>query len=117
MADRLASDVDQRDKCIVDSLDFVVKGISESLDGRMTNLKGRTQHQRETFERKWEDKIVQLEPGSKEGTISLAEHRIRTSVQTEMEKTWMERMEKEDKINTNKVRDSELTSRTTESGD
>ena len=57
-------------------------------------------HQWETFERKCE-KIAQLEPGSKEGLTTLSEHRMRTSVQTEME-IWAERMEKEDKIMTNK---------------
>ena len=46
--------------------------------------------------------IVQLEPGSKEGTITLAEYRVRASVQADMEKLWTERMEKEDKIMLNK---------------
>ena len=45
---------------------------------------------------------MQLEPGSEEGTISLAQYRIRSSVQAEMEKLWTERMEKEDKIMLNK---------------
>ena len=49
-----------------------------------------------TFETKWEEKIVK--PDSKEGTITLAEHRTRTSVQTAMKKFWAERKEKEDKI-------------------
>ena len=47
------------------------------------------------------EKIV--EPDSTEATTTLAEHRIRASVQHEMEKNWKDRMEKEDKITTNKV--------------
>ena len=66
LADRLASDSDVRDKRMVERLDGVVKGISEFLHGRMTNMETKTQSQRETFEQKWEDKIVQLKPGSKE---------------------------------------------------
>ena len=45
---------------------------------------------------------MQLEPGSKEGTIYMAEFRIRVSVQADLEKLWSERLEKEDKIITNK---------------
>ena len=33
------------------------------------------------FEKKWENKIAQLEPGSKDGVISMAEFRIRSEVQ------------------------------------
>ena len=50
---------------------------------------------------KWEDKIVQLEPGSKEGTITMAESRIRKSVQKEMEGVWRDRMERDEKVTTN----------------
>ena len=39
---------------------------------------------RSDFEKKWENRIEQLEPGSKDGVISLAEFRIWTEVQ----KTW-----------------------------
>ena len=41
---------------------------------------------------------MQLEPGSIEGTASLAEHCIRLRVQFESDKTWSDRSEKEDKI-------------------
>ena len=43
---------------------------------------------------KWEDKIVQLEPGSTEGAIAMAESRIRKSVQKEMKGVWRDRMER-----------------------
>ena len=33
------------------------------------------------FEKKWENKIAQLEPRSKDGVISMAEFRIRSEVQ------------------------------------
>ena len=67
------------------SVNEVVAEISESLHGRMTNWEAKLQSQCETFEKTWEDKIVQLEPGSKEGAITLAEYRIRSSVQAELE--------------------------------
>ena len=47
------------------------------------------------------EKIV--EPDSKEATTTVAEHRIRTSVQTEVEKVWKDSMEEENKITTNTV--------------
>ena len=43
-----------------------------------TLIDSRIQHHWEAFEKKWEDKIVQLELGSKDGTIAMAENRIRT---------------------------------------
>ena len=36
---------------------------------------------RSDFEKKWENMIAQLEAGSKDGVISMAEFRIRTEVQ------------------------------------
>ena len=51
---------------------------------------------------------MQLELGSVEGTISAAEHRIRMSVQNDLNQLWSERMEREDKIVLNKLRDIEL---------
>ena len=95
--DRLTGNFGQRDKRVMEHLDGVVKEISESLEERTTNLEAKMQT---AFEKKWEEKIV--EPDSNEGAIALAEYRIRTSVQTEMEKIWPERMEKEDKITTHK---------------
>ena len=57
LVDRLASDFDQRDKRMVAHLDDVVKGISESLGGRMTNLEATMQNQWAAFEKKWENPI------------------------------------------------------------
>ena len=45
------------------------------------------------FEKKWEEKI--MEPDSKEGTTTLVEHRIRKGEQTEVQKIWKERTERE----------------------
>ena len=92
MAGRLASDSDMWDERMVERLDDVVKGIFEFVHGRTTNLEAKLQRQWEAFEQKWEDKIVQLKPGSKEGSVSLAEYRIRTSVHADMEKLWTERV-------------------------
>ena len=94
--------VELLDDVVKKSVNEVVAVISQSLNGRMTNLEAKMQKQWETFKQKWEDETVQLEPGSKEGTIIVAKYRIRTSVQAEMEKLWMKRMEKEDKIMLNK---------------
>ena len=61
------------------------------------------QSQWETFKQKWEDETVQLEAGSKEGSVFVAKYRFPTSVQAEMEKLWTKRMEKEDKIMLNRL--------------
>ena len=95
MADRL-------DDVAKNSVNEVVAEISESLNGRMSNWDAKMQSHWRTFEKKWEEHIVQVEPGSKESAITLAEYRIRSSVQADMEKLWTERMEKEDKIMLNK---------------
>ena len=68
-----------------------------------TQIDSKIQHHWEVFEKKWEDKIVQLEPGSKEGTITMTENRMCTNVQKEMEKVWRERMDREDKITTTNI--------------
>ena len=67
------------------------QGISESLDGRMSDRETRMQTRWTAFERKWEEKII--EPDCKEGTITNAEHRIPMSVQGEMENVWKDRTE------------------------
>ena len=95
MADRL-------DDVVKKSVNEVGAEISESLHGRMTSLEAKMQNQWKTFEKKREDKILQLEPGTEEGATTLAEYRIRTSVQADLEKLWTERMEKDDKIMLNK---------------
>ena len=86
MADRLASDSDMRDRRVVERLDDVVK----------------MQNQWEMFDKKWENKIVQLQPRSKEGTITMAVHPIQKNVQAELEMLCTDRMENEDKIMKNK---------------
>ena len=58
---------------------------------------------RADFEKKWENKIEQLEPGSTDGVISLAEFRIRTEVQKTLDKNWKDRMGKKDKITNGKI--------------
>ena len=78
MADRL-------DDVVKKSVNEVVAEISEPLHVWMTNWEAKLQSQRETIEQKWEDKMVQVEPGSKEGAITLAEYRIRSSVQAGLE--------------------------------
>ena len=50
-----------------------------------------------------ENKIAQLELGSKDGVISMAEFRIRTEVQKTVDKNWNDRMENEDKVTTGKI--------------
>ena len=52
---------------------------------------------------RWENKIEQPEPGSKDGVITLAEFRIRTEVQKTVDKNWKDRMENEDKITNGKI--------------
>ena len=59
----------------------------------------------ENFEKKWENTIVQLEPGGKKGwwDIAAAEHRIRMDVQKDVDKNWRDRMANEDKLTTSKI--------------
>ena len=57
---------------------------------------------RSDFE-KWENKITQLEPGSKDCVISMAEFRIRTEVQKTVDKDWKDRMDNEGKIINGKI--------------
>ena len=59
-------------------------------------------HQAE-FEQKWATKVAQLELASQDGVISNAEFRILKKVKEKVDRNWKERMEKEDKIVTNKV--------------
>ena len=84
------------------AVNAAVHGLTAELHGKMTEWESKVQQQWVDFEQKLEDKIVQLEPGSVEGTVSLAEHRIRMNVQIEMDKTWSDRLEKENRIVLNK---------------
>ena len=66
-----------------------------------TQIDSRIRHHWVAFDKKWEDKIVQLEPGSKEGAITITESRIWKSVQKEVEGVWRDRMEREEKVTAN----------------
>ena len=70
-----------------------VRTISHHLEME-AHLFSLTQQDKDIFEKKWTEKIV--EPDSKEGTIAAAEDRIRVNVKNDMEKIWKDRMEKED---------------------
>ena len=68
--------LNQRKLQLIDPLNgSVAKAVHQVVGGLTAELYRRMQHW-DTFERKWEDKIGQLEPGSKDGAINLAEHRI-----------------------------------------
>ena len=90
MMEAMVGDSDMREKRMTDhpdgvlkkSLSDAVKEMGESLTGRVTLWESKMQQQLVDFEKKWEYKIVQVEPGSVEGTISAAEHRVLVSVQT-----------------------------------
>ena len=66
-----------------------------------TQIDSRTRRHWVAFEKKWEDKFVQLEPGSTEGAIAITESRIWKSVQKEVEGVWRDRMEREEKVTAN----------------
>ena len=51
----------------------------------VTQIDSRIPHHWEASVKKWEGNVVQLEPGSKDGTIAMAENRLRTNVQKELE--------------------------------
>ena len=60
-----------------------VTSLTSDLHNRLQSWEGQVETQIDSgaFEKKWEDKIVQLEPGSKEGAITNVEHLMRMSVQ------------------------------------
>ena len=58
---------------------------------------------------------MQLERGSVDGTMSIAEHRIRVGVQGDLEKTGSARTKKEDKIEMNRYKTQNSTVRSVES--
>ena len=73
-------------------------------EGKMDDkVKAQLLNHQSEFEKKWESKIAQLEPGSLDGVISSAEFRIQKKVEETVDKNWKDRMEKEDKIMINKV--------------
>ena len=85
MASLMLKDAEEREtrfvvnnRCTMEHLDGMVKGISESLEGRMSEFENRLQTRWTVFERKWEENII--EPDAKEGVISNAKHRIRRRV-------------------------------------
>ena len=88
MADRL-------DDVVMKSVNEVVAETFESLHGRMTMLEAKMQHQ-------WEDVRKGMGRENSCSWNQVAECRIRTSVQADLEKLWTKRMEKEDKIMLNK---------------
>ena len=54
------------DCSVKNAVNSAVTGLTVQLHGRMTTWESRMQHQWEVSEKKWEDKTVQLEPGSVE---------------------------------------------------
>ena len=50
-----------------------------------TQMQTQAQSHWEYFEKRWESRIVQLEPGAEDGFISAAEYRSRLSIRTEMD--------------------------------
>ena len=102
MSDRLELSVTNAvEFSVTKAVNTAAARLSKDLQGRMTAWEKQVQQQWVHFEKMWKDKFVQLEPGSKEGMVSMAEHRIWTSVQGDLEKMWSDRMGKEDKIMTN----------------
>ena len=99
-AEQMEQRLVETDKRMLEYLDVVVKGISDSLEGRKTKFGSKSAEPVDDVckEMGREDRGTRLQ----EGAITLAEHHIRTSEQIEMEKMWKERMEKKDKVTTNK---------------
>ena len=97
MMQRMQAENDRREENLFSRLQVSLKSAAEDAVGRLSgelyhNLKKweaqlenkmqtHLNDHRSDFEKKWENKIAQLEPGSKDGVISMAEFRIRTEVQ------------------------------------
>ena len=119
MMQRMQAENDRREENLFSRLQVSLKSAAEDAVGRLSgelyhNLKNweaqledkmqtHLNDHRSDFEKKWENKIAQLEPGSKDGVISMAEFRIRTEVQKTVDKNWKDRMENEDKITNGKI--------------
>ena len=116
---RMQAENDRREENLFSRLQVSLKSAAEDAVGRLSgelyhNLKNweakledkmqtHLNEHRSDSEKKWENKIEQLEPGSTDGVISLAEFRIRTEVQKTVDKNWKDRMENEDKITNGKI--------------
>ena len=107
---QMAGDNDMREKLLTDHLDSaakksvteVVSELTNQFHGRMSYWESKMQKQCLDLEQKWENKIVQLQLGSVDSALSAAEHRIRMTIQTEVDKKWSEGVVKKDKIVLNK---------------
>ena len=103
MMQRMQADIDRREENLLFRLQDSLKSAAEEAVGRLSgelyhNLKSweakmddkvQTQlHDHRSDFEKWENKIAQLEPGPKDGVISMAESRIRTEVQKTVDKNW-----------------------------
>ena len=118
---QMASDSDIKEKRLGDRLDGVVKKsvrevVAESLHGRMRSLVSKMQNQW-AFEEKWEYKIVQLEQGSKDGTISWAECPNQEECPRRLGETVVYQSGEGGQDCHERVRDTEFHRRSFESGD
>ena len=75
-------------KDLIEQLSGMVKGISASLEGRMSELEAKMQNQLTVFEKMWMQQIVKLD--DVEVTVTQAEHRSRMKVQKEVEEMFLE---------------------------
>ena len=86
----------ERDQKMMEQLTGLLKGVSDTMDGRMSDLEQRVQHQWTVFEKKVGGKMVQLD--DKEAEVTQAEHRIKLAVQRDADERLGNRMDKEDRI-------------------
>ena len=116
---RMQADNDRREENLFSRLQVSLKSAAEEAVGRLSaelyhNLKSweakmdnkmqtHLNNHRLDFEEKWGNTLAQLELGSKDGVISMAEFRIRSEVQKTVDKNWKDRMENEDKVTTGKI--------------
>ena len=120
MMQRMQAENDRREENLFSRLQVSLKLAAEDAVGRRSgelyhNLKNwetkledkmqthLNEHRADFEKKKWENKIEQLEPGSTDGVISLAEFRIRTEVKNTVDKNWKDRMENEDNITNGKI--------------
>ena len=92
------------------AVNVTVGGLTSKLYSRMQHFESQMEVQIKTpiqqhldsFQKKWQNSMTQLQPASVDGVISVAEGHIRRSVQNNLEKIWWDRIEEEDKIMLNK---------------
>ena len=79
-----------------------VSKIDDELNEKMVAFVRRMHNHLNDMERRWTDKFCQQGSGAVDAVVSTAEHWIEKNVMDKVSELWNDRMDMEDKINTNR---------------